>query len=428
MNQHDLLIIGGGMAGLMLIEALRGRGDRRSIGLVGAEDPLPYNRVLLSPMLAGECDWADVVSHDEDWYTDHQVHLYLGRRVESIDHQHHRLHCDSGELLTYRQLVIATGARASRPRLPGSQASGVHNFRDLADLQRLSNLPAGSRIVVVGAGLLGIEAATGLAARGVHVTLLHRHATLMNRQLDTTAAELLDSSLCERGIEVRTGVAPAVLATRRGQVSGVVLEDGHYLPADGVVFATGIEPEITLAHRAGLAVGRGIQVDEGLATSVPDIFALGECCERNGRTVGLLEPIREHARVLAARLCDEPDRCEETPFITRLKVSGLAVHSLGEQPEDAESLTLLDRHLRHYRRLWIRDNRLIGALLVGSVGDSSHYLQLLRANTDLSDLRIQLLFQPDPHSHSLSSPHAGAQPLSAAANPTQPRTTVSRAA
>jgi nitrite reductase (NADH) large subunit len=398
-EQCDLAIVGSGMAAIRLVETLRRRGDRRSIVVLGAERALPYNRILLSPLLSGEIDWQQVVSHPAEWYEQQNIQLRLGHRVSGIDRAARRIDC-AGEnhySLRYRQLVFATGSRAALPRLPGFDLAGVTVFREMDNVAQLQQAAGrGERVVVLGGGLLGLEAAVAMAAGGAAVTLVHRAGRLMNRQLDNVAADYLRRAIERRGVTVLTGCAPVeVLGADRA--TGVLLDDGSVLDAELVVAAIGIEPCVELAVATGLTVNRGIAVDNAMATADPAIFALGECCERDGETVGLVAPIWQQVEVLAANLCGEPGTFENKPYVTMLKVSGIDVHAMGETTVDSNSgattqvIAYQDRERGIYKKLLLRDRRVVGALLFGDIDDSQCFFQLLQDCSPVAGDHCRLL-------------------------------------
>ena len=389
----DLVIIGSGMAATRLVETLRRRGDRRSIAVLGAERSLPYNRIMLSPLLSGETDWQQLVSHSAEWYEQHAIDLHLGRAVQRVDRSLRRVHCVDGFSLSYTQLIFATGSRSALPALPGIELPGVSGFRDVLDVAKLQKAASGrGSAVVLGGGLLGLEAAVALAARGMSVTLVHRATQLMNRQLDAVAASYLQKAIEKRGVTVITGRSPVAIAGS-ARASGVVLDDGTMLATELVVAATGITPVTDLATQAGLSVNRGIVVDKQLGTSDRAIFAIGECCEMNGETVGLVAPIWQQVDVLAANLCGEAKCFEEKPYVTMLKVSGIDVHVMGEQnvAGDARLLTYQDRDHGIYKKLIIRNNAVIGALLFGDIADSQLFFNLIQNQIHVGSNDCRLL-------------------------------------
>lgn len=389
----DLIIVGSGMAATRLVETLRRSGDRRSIILLGEERALPYNRIMLSPLLAGEVDWQQLIAHEPQWYQQMNVELRLGRTVAALDAQRRRVRCADGEGFHYGELVLATGARAARPALPGAQLRGVTGFRNIDDVHALRQAASANRnAVVLGGGLLGLEAAVALAIRGMGVTLVHRSAQLMNRQLDALAADYLRRAIEDRGVEVRTGLAPVAMLGDE-VVRGVSLENGEILAADIVVFAAGITPETTLARAAGLVVNRGIVVDRGLRTSAASVYALGECCELDGETVGLVAPIWQQVDVLAANLCGGNRAFVAQLYVTKLKVSGIDVHVMGDLQAcpDTRVLTFQDRKFGIYKKLLLRNDKVVGALLFGDVVDSSKFFSLIQNQCVVDGANSRLL-------------------------------------
>ncbi|MFG6176037.1 NAD(P)/FAD-dependent oxidoreductase [Halomonas sp. THAF12] len=403
-----LVIVGNGMAGQRLVERLvRRDGAPRRITLIG-EEPCPaYNRILLSPLLAGEMEREALTLRDADWYIEHGVELVLGERVETIDREARRLTTTSGREIDYDRLVLATGSRPAMPPIPGLELDGVHAFRDLDDAAALTRRAEnGGRAVVIGGGLLGLEAAEGLrkralGQRGMTVSIIQRDDRLMNRQLDVTAADLLERELAGRGLDIVTGGQIDHLEDDgHGHVTAVLLADGRRLPADCVVVAIGIAPNVALARAAGLEVNRAVIVDAYLTSSDPAIHALGECCEFEGQTYGLVEPIWRQVEVLAARLAgesaddDAQARYVEKPCATKLKVSGVSLYSFGaiEADADHEVLTYHDPEHGDYRRLLLRDGRLEGAVLYGDTAAGPWYFEQSLAGRDLSACRQALLF------------------------------------
>lgn len=399
--RRRLVIVGNGLATDSLIGHL-GTDHPWSVRVLGDEPVRHYNRIMLSPLLGGETDLPSISPRDESWYRARRVTVSPGKRVTGIDRRRRRVLCEDGEWVDYHTLVLATGARASLPPLPGVDTlAGVGGFRSLEDARRLRErcqARPGARAVVVGAGLLGVEAAVGLRRLGADVTLVHRRPVLMNRQLDASASSLLEASLAARGIRVRTGCDPKrVLGD--GSVSGVEVEEGgapRTLPADLVVFATGITPNRELAQAAGLECGAGVRVDSALRTSEPHVYALGECCEFQGNTYGLVAPVRAQANVLARVLRGQHARYRDPSPVTRLKVSGLDIHSMGQVEAETgqQSLWLSDRQAGVYKKLIIEDGRLRGVLLVGDVRHGQWYAEALQGDRDVSALRDILLTNP----------------------------------
>ncbi|WP_104205275.1 NAD(P)/FAD-dependent oxidoreductase [Billgrantia saliphila] len=402
---EHLVIVGNGMAGHRLVEALLARAERPShITVIGAEAAPAYNRILLSPLLAGEMEREALTLRNAEWYAEQGIELVLGERVETIDRTARRLTTDTGRELGYDHLVLATGSNPARPPVPGLDLPGVHVFRDLNDAEALASAAEqGGNAVVIGGGLLGLEAAEGLRKRGMQVSLLQRAERLMNRQLDLTAARLLENELRHRGLDIHTGAQVERLeADARGHVCAVHLADGTRLAADCVVLAIGIVPNVELGRVAGLSVNRGIVVDVWLTTSDPAIHALGECCEFEDRTYGLVEPIWHQVDVLADRLCLDHDHADaepaqgyvEQPTATKLKVSGISLYAFGPtdpEPGGHEVLSYRDPQQGDYRRLLLRDGRLEGAVLYGDTASGPWYFEQALAGRDLTPCRSALL-------------------------------------
>ncbi|MBA2780485.1 NAD(P)/FAD-dependent oxidoreductase [Billgrantia kenyensis] len=401
-SSEHLVIVGNGMAGHRLVEALLARPERPArITVIGAETAPAYNRILLSPLLAGELQHDALALRCAEWYAEQGIELVLGEQVESIDRSARRLTTDAGRELDYDRLVLATGSTPARPPVPELELPGVQVFRDLHDADALARAAeTGSNAVVIGGGLLGLEAAEGLRKRGqdkrgMQVSLLQRDDRLMNRQLDLTAARLLESELRGRGLDIHTDAQLERLeADAEGQVCAALLADGTRLAADCVVVAIGIVPQAELGRVAGLEVNRGIVVDQWLTTSDPAIHALGECCEFEGHTFGLVEPIWRQVEVLAAHLSGETvDGYVEQPTATKLKVSGVSLYAFGPtDPEPGhEVLSYRDPQQGDYRRLLLRDGRLEGAVLYGDTASGPWYFEQALAERDLSACRAALL-------------------------------------
>jgi nitrite reductase (NADH) large subunit len=397
-----LLIVGNGMAGLRLVEELVRRAPHGyAITVVGKEPQAAYNRILLSSFLAGEVGESDVCLKDRDWYVDHGIALVTGEPVEHLDVATHRARLASGREILFDRAVLATGSNPIRLPVPGAELAGVVTFRDLADAVALREIiRRGGRAVVIGGGLLGIEAAYGLARAGTQVSLIHLMDRLMERQLDARAAAMLAQAVADLGIEVMLEAETAsILGSDR--VAGLRLADGQELPADLVVMAVGIRPEIKLAAAAGLPCGRGILVDDGLATAVPGFYALGECAEHRGVCYGLVEPCYAQARVLARCLAGETAIYEGSVTATNLKVSGVPVFSAGNflGGDGAQDVVLSDPGLPAYRKLVIRctpaGQRLIGTVLFGDTADGSWYLDLIRSEASIDSMHTDLIFGRD---------------------------------
>ncbi len=393
LRRERLVVVGGGMAACRLVEELVGLApDRYDVTLVGKEPHPPYNRVLLSSLLAGDAEAVDLELRPPSWYAEHGVEVMCGHTAVAIDAAACRVELGHGERLAYDRLVLATGSNAVRLPIPGAQLPGVAAFRDLADADLLRAAAPGGDAVVIGGGLLGIEAACGLARRGLAVTLVHLMPRLMERQLDAPAAAVLKSALARQGIAVMLEAETAAIEGA-GRAERVILKDGRALPADLVVMTAGVRPETALARAAGLAIGRGILVDDGLGTSCASIFAIGECAEHRGTCYGLVEPVHEQARVLALRLAGQEARYEGSLPATSLKVSGIPVFSIGDfEGVGAETLVLEDGEAGVYRKLVLRGDRLCGAVLIGDTSDALWYRELVRRRPPLGAMRPLVAF------------------------------------
>jgi nitrite reductase (NADH) large subunit len=393
---EPLVIVGNGMAAARLVDELAKVAlGRYAIAVIGDEPRLAYNRVLLSSVLAGETASHDIELKPASWWRDRGVTLKYGCAVTEVDVGRRELKIANEESVGFSRLVLATGSTPLRLNVPGAELSGVHTFRDSRDVDLLLTLAAQKkRVVVVGGGLLGLEAAYGLAKAGAPVTLLHLMDRLMERQLDAPAGELLKSLVERKGIEV---LLKANTASIHGDthVESVELTDGRRIKADAVIFAAGIRPNIALARDAGIPVNRGIVVDDHLQTGAPDIFALGECAEHRGICYGLVEPAYEQGRVLAQHLAGRTSAAYGGSVVaTNLKVSGVSVFSAGDflGKEGSEVLVLSDIRRGTYKKLVISEGRLTGAVLVGDVADALWYLELIRNCESIASIRAEMMF------------------------------------
>jgi nitrite reductase (NADH) large subunit len=392
---EPLVIVGNGMAAARLVDELAKVSlGRYAIAVIGDEPRLAYNRVLLSSVLAGETASHDIELRSADWWRDRGVTLKYGCAVTEIDVGRRELKIANEESVAFSRLVLATGSTPLRLNVPGVELAGVNTFRDSRDVDLLLTLAASKkRVVVIGGGLLGLEAAYGLAKAGAPVVLIHLMDRLMERQLDAPAAALLKSLVELKGIEVLLNANTArILGEAR--VEGVELTDGRRIDADAVIFAAGIRPNIALARDAGISVNRGVIVDDHLQTSVPNIFALGECAEHRGICYGLVEPAYEQARVLAQHLSGRSCAYDGSVVATNLKVSGVSVFSAGDflGGETSEAMVLSDIRRGTYKKLVISEGRLTGAVLVGEVGDALWYLDLIRKREAIARIRKDMMF------------------------------------
>lgn len=382
-------------AGHMLEELMDRGNDDYAITLFGSEPRVNYNRIMLSPVLSGDTSYEEIIIHSEAWYESHNIELRKGVKIVDIDRDAQLVIGDDGSKTPYDKLIVATGSNPFIIPVPGHTLDGVIAYRDLDDVNyMLDTAKKGGSAVVIGGGLLGLEAAAGLNEQGMDVTVLHLMPTLMDRQLDSAAAYLLQSEIESRGIKVITR-ANTEKILGEDHVTGVQLDDGRKLEADLVVMAVGIRPNVELAAKTGLVVNRGILVTDHMQTSDPNILSVGECVEHGEQCYGLVAPLYEMAKVIAANLDgDEEAAYRGSVTSTKLKVTGIDLFSIGDFAEDEgrEGIILRDAAGGIYKRLIIVENKLVGAVLYGDTGDGAWYTQLLREGADISDMRETLIY------------------------------------
>ncbi len=394
--QEKLVVVGNGMAGIRTVEELlKLAPEKYDITVFGAEALPNYNRILLSPVLCGEKKFADIVLNDDAWYADHGIALHKGREIVSIDRRHRKVVAKDGTEASYDRLLLATGSNPFRLPVPGKDLPGVIGFRDLADVENM--LAAAGKFhhaVVIGGGLLGLEAANGLMKQGMKVTVVHLPDVLMERQLDQAAARMLRKELEARGLQfIFKGVTKEIFG--KGRVQGMRLDDGQELTADLVVMAVGIRPNIELAKKAGLYCERGVVVNDTMQTYDPRAYAVGECVQHRGQTYGLVAPLFEQARVCANHLAHYGiSRYEGSITSTKLKVTGVDLFSAGDFTgnDTTEDLVMQDAGAGVYKKVVLANNRVIGAVMYGDTMDGAWYFQLMRDGTDITDLRARLLY------------------------------------
>ena len=392
--REHLVVVGNGMAGCRAVEEVLARdAGRYRVTIFGAEPYVNYNRIMLSPVLAGEKSFDDIVINTREWYADNGIELIAGDPVTAIDRGAKIVKSQSGRAMGYDKLLIATGSDPFIIPVPGKDLPGVISFRDMKDVDTmLAAAEAGGDAVVIGGGLLGLEAAHGLTLRGMKVTVIHLMDTLMERQLDEAAGWLLKSALEGRGQTILTGANTEAIYGD-GKVEGVRLKDGREIPASLVVMAVGIRPSTALAREAGIAVNRGIQVDDHMVTSDPDILAVGECVEHDGNVYGLVAPLWDMCRSLADGLTDQHSGYKGSVTSTKLKVAGLDVFSAGDFSGGAgcEDIVLRDASRGVYKRVVVKDGRIVGAVLYGDTVDGGWYFDLLKREEDVSEIRERLI-------------------------------------
>jgi len=406
------VVIGNGMSpGRALEKLFEAAPDTYKVTVFNAEPRVNYDRIMLSPLLSGEKSFEEIVIHGDGWYITHDVTLYKGHRIIKIDRQKRVVVSSHGVIEPYDKLIIATGSSPIVIPVPGHKLAGVLTYRDLDDVNAmLLAAQSGGKAVVIGGGLLGLEAAVGLKEQGMDVTVLHLMPTLMERQLDAPAGYLLKQAIEQRGIRVIVkantkeilGTDPAKGPPR---VRGLLLDDGTELPASLVVMAVGIRPSADLARDANLEVKRGVIVGPDMRTSDPNVFALGECAETAGQCFGLVAPLYEMASVVAAQLVgDASQTFNPSVTATKLKVTGINLFSAGDFADapDREEIVLRDAARGVYRRLVLKAGRLIGAVLYGDVSDGAWFFDLIKKSADIAELRETLIFGPS---------YAGGAPL-----------------
>jgi nitrite reductase (NADH) large subunit len=402
-HQRKLVVIGNGMAGMRTVEEILSRAPGEfEITVFGAEPQPNYDRIMLSPLLAGDKSFEQIVLNPREWYAANNIRLIAGEAAVAIDRDARLVCGEKGTVQPYDILLLATGSNPVVLPLPGVNRPGVMTFRSVADVEDMLRIAApGKAAVVIGGGLLGLEAAHGLNLRGMKVAVVHLMPTLMERQLDASAAHLLERALTARGMTIHTQAHtecfPGESEDDTSHVRAVRLKDGTEIPADLVVMAVGIRPNAGLAKAAGLACNRGVVVDDAMRTSDAAIYAIGECVEHDGQVYGLVAPIWDMAKIAADNIC----AVAASAFVpaaagTRLKVSGIEMFSAGEFLGDktTEDILLRDAARGIYKRLVLRENKLVGIICFGDAADSGWYFNLLREGADLGALRDNLIFGP----------------------------------
>jgi nitrite reductase (NADH) large subunit len=396
-RKERLVVIGNGMAGCRAVEEILARdSDRYEVAIFGAEPRVNYNRIMLSPVLAGEKTFEQIVINDEAWYRDNGITLHAGRAVQAIDRDRKVVVAEGGLEVAYDKLLLANGSDPIRLPLPGADLKGVVTFRDLDDVESMlaASGEPDARAVVIGGGLLGIEAAYGLARRGMKATVVHLMDVLMERQLDESAGFLLTEAMRERGVETVLGANSEEILGEEGQVAGLKLKDGRILPCNLLVMAVGIRPATALAKAAGLEVNRGVVVGDEMRTSDPSIYAVGECAEHRGMCYGLVAPIWEMCRALAEDLTDGEGAYQGSVLSTRLKVSGVDVFSAGKFSggDGCEDIVFRDAGRGVYKRVVLEGGKIAGAVLFGDAVDGNWYFDLMKSGRDVTEIRDTLIF------------------------------------
>ncbi|MGO4326021.1 NAD(P)/FAD-dependent oxidoreductase [Cupriavidus sp. 2TAF22] len=395
-HKPRLVVVGNGMAGMRTVEELlKLAPDLYDITVFGAEPHGNYNRILLSPVLAGEKTIADIMLNTREWYEQNGIELLAGDPVVAIDRPRRLVRSQSGREVRYDRLLLATGSKPFIIPVPGHQLDGVIAFRDIQDVETmLAAARNHRRAVVIGGGLLGLEAANGLMRQGMEVSVVHMADSLMERQLDAPAAALLKQALERKGLQFLLNAhTSSILGEDR--VTGVCFKDGTSIPADLVVMTAGVRPNIELARQAGLHCERAIVVDDTLQSFDPRVYAVGECVQHRQATFGLVAPIWDQARVAAAHLAGAGHRrYVQQATATKLKVTGVDLYSAGDfiGGEGSEDLVMRDARRGVYKRLVLQGGRLVGAVLYGDVQDGPWYFDLIQSGEPVGAMRQRLLF------------------------------------
>ena len=398
MTKRKLVLIGNGMAGVRTIEELLKLDDQLyDITIIGSEAYPNYNRILLSPVLTGEQTIQDIILNDLSWYESNHINLLMNQTVTAIDRVRRQVHTQDGTIVPYDRLLLATGSNPFVLPVDGHALDGVVTFRDIHDVNVMIEAAGVRRsAVVIGGGLLGLEAANGLAVRGMDVTVVHLGHALLDRQLDEPAAAMLRKSLEGRGLRfLMAHQTSTIVDDGHGRVSAIRFANGHELQTDLVVMAVGIRPNYALAQKAGLHVDRGIVVSDTMQTYDPSIYAVGECVSHRGTAYGLVAPLFEQAKVAANHLAMHGiARYEGSVTSTKLKVTGIDVFSAGDfiGNADTECITLADPDGGIYKKLVVRDDKLVGACLYGDTADGAWYFRLIREGKSIHEIRDQLMF------------------------------------
>ncbi|HVK99236.1 MAG TPA: FAD-dependent oxidoreductase [Dongiaceae bacterium] len=396
-----LVLIGNGMAGIRTLEELLAIApDRYQISVIGEENHGNYNRIMLSPVLAGEKNLDQIILNGEDWYAQHGIQLFKGEKAMQIDRIHRRIHTDSGLIIPYDKLILATGSRPARIAVPGADLHNILTFREIRDVNRMLQLSQKLRhAAVIGGGLLGLEAANGLRQQGMQVTVVHSSRYLLNKQLDETAGRMLEKTLRDKGIDFCMNARTSrICDDGHGNAHSVHFSDGRKLEADMLVLATGIVPNVELARDSGLQCDNGILVNDTLQTFDPSIYAVGECVQHRGQLFGLVAPLYDQARVCANQLAEMGiARYVQKAQATKLKITGINVFSAGNfmGGEGTEAITLHDRALGHYKKLVLKDGHLEGVILYGDTQDGAWLFDLIQQRRDITRWRDQLIFGKD---------------------------------
>ncbi len=388
--KEKLVLVGNGMAGIRTLENILKTDNERFDMTVFGTEPYPnYNRILLSKVLQGDTKTEDITLNDWNWYKEHHIQLFTNETIVKIDPDNQTVMSDQGRTVHYDRLILATGSLPFIPPIPGSDKKGVKAFRTLQDTEEMVKASMMyKKAAVIGGGLLGLEAARGLLNLGMEVTVIHLGSHLMDRQLDPVAGQLLQAALEKQGMSFLLGKQTnEILGDTR--VEGLTFSDGSTLETDMVVMAAGIKPNHKLAETSGIEVNRGIIVNDFMETSVPRIYAVGECVEHRGQTYGLVAPLYDQAKVLAKHVCDMASTPYEGSVLsTQLKVSGVDVFSAGDfiENDEKKAIKIFDEQQGIYQKLVFQQNRLVGAVMFGETSDGPRLFSYIREGVDMSDM------------------------------------------
>jgi nitrite reductase (NADH) large subunit len=397
MGKKKLVLVGNGMAGVRCIEEiLKLDPSGFEIAIFGSEPHVNYNRILLSSILQGSTSFGDITLHDREWYERNHIHLYTGETVIQIDKHIQVIKTDQRRILSYDQLIIATGSVPFSLPIPGADKQGVVTFRTIEDCQKIMEISKkNKKAVVIGGGLLGLEAAKGLLNLGMTVYVVHIGSYLMERQLDETAARMLQKELEGQGMKILLEKETKEIV---GGISaeGVCFNDGTEVEANLVVMAAGVRPNVQLAKKTGIETNRAIIVNDYMETSVPNIYAVGECVEHRGMNYGLVQPLYEQGKALAKRICGiEGQGYEGSVLSTQLKISGVDLFSVGvihDKDSSNQSIKIYDEVKSVYKKVVIQDHKIIGAVLFGDTNERTRLLDMILKQQDVSDLEKVSLF------------------------------------
>jgi nitrite reductase (NADH) large subunit len=401
-DRPRLVVVGNGMAAMRTVEELLAlEPDHYHITVVGSEPHGNYNRIMLSPVLAGEKKFADIMLHTPDWYAERGITLKSGVTVQSVNRARRQATLDNGDVLGYERLLIATGSNPFIIPFPNHKHPAVVSFRDIKDVETMVEAAKTChKVIVIGGGLLGLEAANGLNKRGVNVAVVHDIDYLLNRQLDKEAADMLQRFLEVQGVEfVMNAKSDHIALNDDGTLKGLAFKDGSVLEGQLIVMAVGVRPNVQLAKDMGLQVDKAILVNDTLQTSDPRVYAVGECVQNRGALFGLVAPLFDQAKVAASHLAlHGVRRYIQKATATTLKVTGVNLYSAGDfSGQGAETAVLRDPANSVYKRLFFKDNKLVGAVLYGDIQDGVAYFDLIQKGTPIGAQRDSLMFGVLPH-------------------------------